>query len=149
MKWSQVSNNYPSDDQQSYPTDDQQSYPTDDQQGNPIDDNYVPDGWSIQTSVDSDNTVTCVECLQKECGSLFKWVFENKEALPFPCYYEDIQRCWNRVVKPHSIRLDRFYFIILSYYCVILVIYKPRVASRKTRRLSKYILREIIVSCIL
>ncbi|KAL8147277.1 hypothetical protein AgCh_004845 [Apium graveolens] len=31
-----------------------------------------------------------------ECGSLFNWVFEKKEALAFPCYYEDIERCWNR-----------------------------------------------------
>ncbi|KAL8156871.1 hypothetical protein AgCh_001827 [Apium graveolens] len=44
--------------------------------------------------------------MQKECGSLFNWVFENKEALPFPCYYEDIQSCWNKVMKQHSIRLD-------------------------------------------
>ncbi|KAL8119145.1 hypothetical protein AgCh_016598 [Apium graveolens] len=34
-------------------------------------------------------------------------VSENKEALPFPCYYEDIQRCWNGVMKYYSIRLDR------------------------------------------
>ena len=141
MKWSQVSNSYPTDDQQSYPTDDQQSYPTDNK--------HIPDGWSIQIYVDSDNTITCVECMKKECGSLFNWVFENKEALPFPCYYEDIQRCWNRVIKQHSIRLDRFCFIILSYYCVILVIYKPRVAIRTIRILSKYFLKETFVSCIL
>ena len=64
--------------------DKQQCHSTDDQQGNPTDD-HVPDGLSIQISVDSDNTVTCVECMQMKCGSLFNWVFDNKEALPFPC----------------------------------------------------------------
>ncbi|KAL8113301.1 hypothetical protein AgCh_020566 [Apium graveolens] len=37
-KVNQVSNSYPTDDQQSYPTDDQQGNPTDDQQSYPADD---------------------------------------------------------------------------------------------------------------
>ena len=56
--------------------------------------------------------------------------FENKEELPFSCSCEDIQRCWNRVVKQQGVRLDMFCFIILSYYHVNLVLYKPSVASR-------------------
>ncbi|KAL8099085.1 hypothetical protein AgCh_031678 [Apium graveolens] len=43
VKWSQVINSYPTDDQQSYPTDDQQSYPTDDQPSHPTDDKHVHD----------------------------------------------------------------------------------------------------------
>ena len=58
-----------------------------------------------------------------------KQEFENKEALPFPCYNKDIQRCWNRVVKLHVVRLDMFCFIILCYCHVNLVIYKPSVTS--------------------
>ena len=88
-----------------------------------------PTDDKIQISVDSDNTVTCIECLQKESGNLFNRVLRTNKHYHFHASYEDFQRCWNRVMKQHGVRLDRFYFITLSYYHVNLVIYKPSVAS--------------------
>ncbi|KAL8092316.1 hypothetical protein AgCh_034568 [Apium graveolens] len=45
--------------------------------------NMYPTDDQIQISVDSDNTVTCVECLQKKCGSLLSRNLRTKKHYHF------------------------------------------------------------------
>ncbi|KAL8119916.1 hypothetical protein AgCh_017149 [Apium graveolens] len=42
----------------------------------------------------------------QECGSLFSKKSRTKKHYHFYASYEDFQRCWNRVMKQHGVRLD-------------------------------------------
>ncbi|KAL8119108.1 hypothetical protein AgCh_016565 [Apium graveolens] len=90
-----------------YPTDDQQSYPTDDQQATRwITSMYLTDDqfkYLLTVTTQSHALGVC----KKECASLSSRKLRTKKHYHFYASYEDFQRCWNRVMKQHGVRLDR------------------------------------------